>query len=515
VRESRPKTFVPTRTPRLALVLGFIVLAVGVMQLRMLFDDSFITYRYAMNFARGDGLVFNPGERVEGYTCFLWVLILGAVMAAGGNVVLWAQVLGLAASTGSLVVAQRLTSRLAAGPPLWPQALAPLLLATNPAFVLWTGSGMETALFTFLVTLTVAAYLRQPGAPSSGIALALATMTRPDGALWGVAFLVDQLRRGRRARWGWLVTAATIFGPYLAWRISYYGDLLPNTFYAKVGGGTAALGLGLTYVATFLGPGMGLLLVVPAAVGAWIDREHRLLWGTIHGLVLAYVIYVGGDIFPLHRFLMPILPVVAALAACGARHIWVRLGSRRAGIVFAAFALVAAPLWVREHALAERVAVMSSRLCVVAKAVAEYLAGKTRPDDSIAAMGVGALAFYSDRTVIDMLGLTNAHIAHRTVPMGTGLRGHEKYDAGYVLGRRPAFILLPSREALAAFVTESSGAKFARSFPGLPALEDMESNPRFRTDYVPDELGSFRRRDHVPAGSARPTASNPPAEPPR
>ena len=43
-------------------------------------DDSFISFRYAKNFVNGDGLVFNPGERVEGYTNFLWVMMLSGFL---------------------------------------------------------------------------------------------------------------------------------------------------------------------------------------------------------------------------------------------------------------------------------------------------------------------------------------------------------------------------------------------------------------------------------------------------
>ena len=87
--------------------------------------------------------------------------------------------------------------------------------------------------------------------------------------------------------------------------------------------------------------------------------------------------------------------------------------------------------------------------------------------------------------------------------MGTGVRGHEKYDADYVLSRRPAFVVLPSREALIDFVTWSAGVETARTFPGLPALDDMASNPRFRTDYVADRFGTFRRRDQHPPDGER------------
>ncbi len=46
-------------------------------------DDTFICFRYAANWLAGEGLVFNPGERVEGYSDFLWVVISAGFMAMG------------------------------------------------------------------------------------------------------------------------------------------------------------------------------------------------------------------------------------------------------------------------------------------------------------------------------------------------------------------------------------------------------------------------------------------------
>ena len=62
-------------------VVGVILLPVmfGIITYRLwsyTLDDAFISFRYARNFAEGHGIVFNPGERVEGYTNFLWVVIL-------------------------------------------------------------------------------------------------------------------------------------------------------------------------------------------------------------------------------------------------------------------------------------------------------------------------------------------------------------------------------------------------------------------------------------------------------
>lgn len=471
------------------------------LHLRMLFDDSFIGFRYADNLGRGRGLVFNPGERVEGYTCLLWVLLLAAVARAGLDVVAWSHFLGAAAAAATVVVTAALATRLVPPSPRWARLVAPILLATHPAFALWAGSGMETALFALLVSGATLAWVRDPGGAASGVLLALGAMTRPEGVLWGAAFAADQLRHGLR-RWAWLAAAVVLLLPQQLWRLAYYGYPLPNTFYAKVGGGVAALGGGLDYLTASLGPGGGAILGALAALGIAADRSHRALWLTLLGLVAAYVVWVGGDVFPMHRFLVPVLPVVTALAAAGVAAAWERLGRRTAsmGLAFVGVGLVF--LYARELERAEFTAAASTRLCIVARGVAGYLARATGPEEPIAAMGVGVLAYYGDRPVVDMLGLTDVHIAHREVPMGTGVRGHEKYDADYVLSRRPAFIVLPSHEALIDFVTWSAGAETARTFPGLPALDDMASNPRFRADYLPDRFGTFRRRDPGPTGGA-------------
>src|SRR2546428_9644856 len=195
-------------------VVAACVLLVGLgFHLRMPFDDSFITYRYAANLANGQGLVFNPGERVEGYTCFLGVVILSGIIAAGFDVVLWSQVLGGLAALGTVAVAVRLEALLGMPTVVWPRIVMPFALAACPAFALWAGSGMETSLFTLLVTLTLFLHVRSPGSVWSGLALAAATMTRPEGVLWGTAMGLDQLRRGRSGRWAWLAAAAAGFGP--------------------------------------------------------------------------------------------------------------------------------------------------------------------------------------------------------------------------------------------------------------------------------------------------------------
>ncbi|HMJ10771.1 MAG TPA: hypothetical protein VK524_05155, partial [Polyangiaceae bacterium] len=80
---------------------------------RTLFDDAFISFRYAQNLVHGRGLVFNVGERVEGYTNFLWVLVLAGAGRLGFDIVRCATVLGIVFGAAAVVATERLSRQLA------------------------------------------------------------------------------------------------------------------------------------------------------------------------------------------------------------------------------------------------------------------------------------------------------------------------------------------------------------------------------------------------------------------
>jgi arabinofuranosyltransferase len=254
-------------------------------------DDAFISIRYAENLVRGDGLVFNPGERVEGYTNFLWVLILAAVHALGGESLAGAKLLSTAANVGTLGLVTWAAARWWPRPALPGLALLPaLLLAANFGFVLWGVGGLETALFTALVTAGLLclvweasdtpdfgiwnlefgilsrrwsgkAQIASQGQQSAdqsvplqnpkskfqnraALLFALATLARPDGAVlfaggmlgWGLWALASRRLSGALVR-RWLAGGllyGAIVGAHYLFRYLYYGDWVPNTAYIKV-----------------------------------------------------------------------------------------------------------------------------------------------------------------------------------------------------------------------------------------------------------------------------------------
>lgn len=119
-------------------------------------DDSFVTLRYSLNLASGYGPVFNPGmQPAEGYTSFLWMLLMAIPLRLGLDAVLFGKVLGIAATLGYLGVACRFASKFGGtlgGPNrLLSSAMLIFFLAAFPPTAMHAVSGMETAVYTLLL----------------------------------------------------------------------------------------------------------------------------------------------------------------------------------------------------------------------------------------------------------------------------------------------------------------------------------------------------------------------------
>jgi arabinofuranosyltransferase len=415
-------------------------------------DDAFISFRYAEHFAAGEGLVYNPGEYVEGYTTFLWVALLGVGHFVGFDTVWLAKALGIGlalATLGLVANAHRFI------PSLGNQAagIAAALLGTTGIFTAWAMSGMEVALIAFWVTLAVLLHFRSLQSPANhkmavaaGVSCALAAMSHPEFGLVFVALFADRLRDGvRNHNRGWLgfgLGFAILYLPYYVWRYSYYGWLLPNTFYAKVGGSWAQVQRGVDYSVRFAGLAAWLLL--PIAAGAVLSSEMRrsqgrvaLLLAVIVALQTVYVIAVGGDVMPAFRFFSPVMPLVCLLCAMGL----VGLGPRPFVAVGLATAIMAHGVWQSSHHRELHRRIANGKVGYHGKEVGLWLKENVPADSLLATNTAGGLAYYSGLRIIDMLGLNDERIAHRHIPsMGRGKTGHEKGDGVYVLSRKPDYI---------------------------------------------------------------------------
>jgi arabinofuranosyltransferase len=309
-------------------------------------DDAFISFRYAEQLLAGHGLVFNVGDRVEGYTNLLWVLEMAFFGALGMPMPLASIGLSVLATAGTLLL---VTDFLRSTPFTSMRGMAVigglLLLAVNRNVAVWTTSGLETRQFTFLVLLSIwlvrRALAERGSWVSVSLALAATELTRPEGALIAASIMVWvgwRLLLERRASMRAILELAgpcvSIVAAHYVWRYAYYGDWLPNTAYAKVvrpwpDAGVSYFGAALIQTASYL----GLPLALAGGYLRWLRKRDPLLSLAVFviGPHALYLVIIGGDHFEFRPldFYWPLLAVGAA-DALGGLALWLRLRARRA-----------------------------------------------------------------------------------------------------------------------------------------------------------------------------------------
>lgn len=281
---------------------------------RFICDDAYISFRYARNLAEHGTLAYNvaaPRELIEGYTNFLWVMLLALGSTVGVAPEVLAPVLTQVSVVAALGMVCWLLRALRGG---W--SLAPaLLLACSPEFMVWGQGGLETALGAALCLGAMAA-----GASgrwrTAGVVTALAGLTRPDALLpIGLFFGTWLIVHGRKGWPGWrrLVVAGLLAaGPlvvHLLWRRAYYGSWVPNTWVIKQFGGLLRGTYGVWYVESWArGVGLAWLVVMLP----WLRWRHVVLVVPIAGTV-AWAWAIGGDFMAYSRFLIVATGLLAAL----------------------------------------------------------------------------------------------------------------------------------------------------------------------------------------------------------
>lgn len=428
-------------------LLVAVVFGLNVAEHAFIGDDAFISFRYARHLVDGHGLVWNVGERVEGYTNFLWVMLMAGVLAMGGEPVVWSQGLGIAAGSGVLLLVVHHGAG-AYGWRSWLVWIAPGLLALHREFAAWCTGGLETQLFALLVIaglLRLFTELRRDDRPRAGSAvlLGVAVLCRPDGAVFmfaaGLCLLVRVLARSaageRRAGWPslvyWSAVALALPLAHLGWRVGYYGEWLPNTFYAKVNGAwwAQAVHFYRHFEADY--HWAAFVLVLPLAITGPRAREHAILLVAVLAYG-GYVAYVGGDRFGF-RLLVPCLPLVTMLWAASVRGLVELVSARTAArrqlstitglVLVTLFAGTSHGAW-REAATRSRNNIASVEMVGRYAAsrvhqgqrLREFVDARRLPADvTIGLGGAGAIPYYTQWKAIDYRGLNDHHVARQPI----------------------------------------------------------------------------------------------------
>jgi hypothetical protein len=259
-------------------------------------------------------------------------------------------------------------------------------------------------------------------------------------------------RRSSSILLNWLLIAGGIAVAGEVFRYAYYGELLPNTYYAKTGGSWLQWARGYTYVSDYARDheGAGLILLVTVGALAASDARLRLI-GVMTAAFIAGVIWVGGDGLAIYRFVVHIVPLVAILEAIFAGRLWRALVSTDSdrrwagaaatiGIAMIIFLNGGIP---RQNSYYIFYDFQQKTEIPRWTRVGQWLKENAKPGESLAAVPIGAVSYYSGLIAYDMLGLTDRHIARVEVKtMGKGWAGHEKHDGPYILSKRPNYLLV-------------------------------------------------------------------------
>lgn len=487
-----------TRGPRIAFALilllfilyagGFVLrtsFVVGGLRYFCLFDDAMISMRYARNLVDGYGPVWNPGgDKVEGYTNPLWtayMAVLHLLPVPEAKVSLLVQISSAVFLLGNLFVVCKLARFLSGGSTsAWLGAI--VLTAFYLPLNAWSLLGMEVGAATLLVSLAVWMAVKCMAdhrfAPGLYLLMGLGVLVRMDLLIPSAiicAFLAVAEKQHRHRHWmAGLVALGAGLAIQTGFRVVYYGDWLPNTYYLKMTGYPVLLRIsrGILVLWDFIRNMNPILFLLPFLLLLLRrDRYVTLLLLVFCGQ-LGYSVYVGGDAWEWwggsNRYVSIAMPLFFVLFCCTADAIVVRLAERmppasrsRAGplvrrsyvttilvvLGLLSFNALKGPGSLRQWALLDPPALARDNRHMVQRAL--ILRDLTRPEAKVALVWAGIMPYFADRRMIDISGKNDRYIARlpmHTAPSGPGfdyfLPGHLKWDYTHCIGRlRPDVVL--------------------------------------------------------------------------
>ncbi|MBI1277198.1 MAG: hypothetical protein GC179_03625 [Anaerolineaceae bacterium] len=437
------------------LLVGILILLAVMSEFRL--DDSFITYRYARNFAQGIGLVYNPGDNVLSTTAPLYAMLLGVLSFVIPDFHLLGSLIGtISIGLGGWLTYSLLPRRMSEPIRLWGGLVYVL---SSP---LWLALGMETAFWIMLVLAAVWSVQEKRWA-SGGLLVGIAALSRPDAALpaglLGLMLTINAVNQlSTTGRWWKPVVYYAIVGAiplvlFGIWAYATYGSPFPVTLSAK----SAQAVLGITGMGVDVNTWEGLRLILRSLMlqsPLYIALALLVLfgfansfnssmvivvaWGALH--LLAYVLL---KVAPYRWYYAPLVPGAVMLATSGLDYLFKRLSLRQ---------IQAAPVLVGAIAVFPLIAQVTSFNLISQRIQAggpvdvmlpivdwqayretgEWLDKNTPTDATVGVAEVGQIGFYARRYMTDYLGLLQPDVA-------AGLKRDDFYS--WLVGYAPDFLV--------------------------------------------------------------------------
>ncbi|WP_319431922.1 hypothetical protein [Mycobacterium sp. RTGN5] len=476
-------------------------------------DDVFVTLRYSRNVLAGNGPVFNPGEAVEGYSNPTWLLLVTVVAAVTGlttHLALFylSKVLCMVFGALTLVAICQLAKLHGNGTPAI--ALLVFVMASSPFLNAYNISGMETSLVTFLLALSFLFYYlwrahRKLGcAIGFAVTLGILSISRPEAIIYPIAIYAAIFASRARSKneripfvYVTLGIVAAIIAAFIAFRLSYYGEFLPNTLFAKNNPEFPAFKEGLRYVALFLAVAAGPYVLLTLFKKASLSVAAHLPIYLVIVAQCAFAVYAGGDWMPAFRLALPVLPLLL-FVLIDQIDLGGLLNQKLLATVAVLVVAVGCAGFVQRNYV-KTYKPLASGLRLEFQPfnedyydIARNLGRLAAPHQSVLIGEAGVIPYLNDHLrFTDLYGLVDKHMAKEV-----GGRHFARIDNDYLLAGEYDYVVVVMLRSKRA---PEAGGKYDTGFVALDALLN---DPRFSATYTPvyyEKRGIIFQRMHVPA----------------
>jgi arabinofuranosyltransferase len=449
-----------------------------------LFDDAMISMRYAWNLTHGLGLVWNPGERVEGYTNLLMTLwmALPTLIFNKSIAVLFIQISGFVFMIGTAFLSMGISSFIT---PIEKTPNYHLIRALAFSCGLlyfplnyWSLMGMETGLLTLLLGSGILLSFEFTRKNRTNylllisIVLGLAFLTRNDSLIYAIliwGYVGYDVLRNHPNKKTLKIFVISIFIYILfiisqeIFRFYYYGEWLPNTFILKMTG--MSLKHRIINGAGFISPFFSelFIIIVICGIDLLLDFNlYKLLIFSFFATSIGYQVYVGGDPWNYWRIIAPTIPFLLLLLLNSINSFALTINknitnnkyklSRRFSIImllslFFTSILILNARFIEELLFIKNIKDIQPTKIQISQALVLNMI--TTPDAKLGVYWAGTIPYYSDRYAIDFLGKSDKYISHLSPDesgaiKGNGMKsvpGHNKYDLNYSIRQlKPTFV---------------------------------------------------------------------------
>lgn len=435
-------------------------------------DDAFISFRYSQNLFEKGQLTFNIDEPpVEGYTHPLWILLLLIPQFLGIDIFLFIKIIGLLFSLTVFVLVYFISGK---------NAVATWLYALSPSVAGWTMTGLETPMYVALSLLFIHSFLKEMYLFCSFL-LFLVTLTRPEGVflIFPALFILVKYSNAKlRDSIKFIIPFSTTYSAYNVWKYTYFGDLLPNTFYVKSHFlvGVASVINFLLYTAPLSLPILTYLLYERFLKIQPDPEKNYFLAGKREKFLLLCFAFTTASYLNLQQvtgfyyrfFQLPlVLLYVISSTPVSAAIVKLRSFANKNNTQLLSSCLIVLFFLSISFHLPKAIVYFNIHYAGLEKAhisLAKWLSQQYSENYTVALSDIGAFSYYSTFKIVDMYGLADKVLS----------RG---FNATYVLERNPEIIILDS----------SSTSQFVQTADLYSANKQdliLYNDPRFKSKYV-------------------------------